>query len=328
MRSWLFTRLLIASLSLLGIIGVSFVLLHLAPGAPVPAGFQEGGERSDAAALAALSARYGLDQPLPERFVRWTARALRLDFGTSFVDHRPVRDRILERLPRTVALNAAALLIILIGGLGWGLYAARHPGSRLDRLGSPLIYAGAALPSFWVALLLQGGLALGLGLFPLSGDASPGAAGLAAPARLLDALWHLALPAFCLAVASVAFVARFTRAHLLETLSSPFLAAGRARGLPASRLLWRHALGAGRLPFLTLAGLLAPTLVSGSVIVERVFAWPGIGSLLFDSLNRRDYPTLLGLTVLSASLVLVATVLVDLLSFAVEPRLRRPGSAS
>lgn len=328
MRRWILTRLGIAVLSLIGILGVAFVLLHLAPGAPVPAGFQEGGQRSDPRAIEALRIRYGLDQPLPERFLRWTSRALRLDFGASFVDHRPVRDRILERLPRTVALNAAALLLILIGGLGWGLYAAAHSGSRLDRFGSPLVYAGAALPSFWVALLLQGGLALGLGLFPLSGDASPGAADLPAPRRLLDALWHLALPALCLALGSVAFVARFTRAHLLETLSSPFLVACRSRGLPEDRLLWRHAIGAGRLPFLTLAGLLAPTLVSGSVIVERVFAWPGLGSLLFESLNRRDYPTLLGLTILSAVLVLTATVLVDLLSFALEPRLRRPGSAT
>lgn len=324
MTTWLLRRLLVALVTLFGITVVTFAIVHLAPGEPVP-GLGGDSRPADAATLQALRARYHLDEPLPVQYGRWVSRVVRLDFGRSFVDHRTVREKILERLPRTVLLNAAALLFIAVVALPLGILAAARPGSRLDRLSGPTLYLLYSLPSFWVALLLQSSLAVGLGLFPLAGIHSEGAASWPAVWRWADAAWHLALPALCLGYGSLAFYARFSRANLLETLSSEFIRAARARGLREGRVLWRHALSNAWIPFLTLGGLLLPAMVSGSVIIERIFAWPGLGSLLFESLFTRDYPTLLGLSSLSAVLVLAGTLGADLLYMVVDPRLRRPG---
>jgi peptide/nickel transport system permease protein len=322
--AYLLRRALVALSTLLGITLITFAVLHLAPGEPVPAVGQ--GERPvDAETLAALRARYGLDRPLARQYAEWVGRVARLEFGRSFVDHRPVRERILERLPRTLWLNLVSLLLIVVTAVPLGAAAAARRDSATDRYGGPVLYVLYSLPAFWVALILQGSLAVGLGLFPLAGLHSEGAGAWSAPWRWLDAVWHMALPAVCLSYGSLAFFARFSRANLLDALSSDFVRAARARGVGEKRLLWRHALANAWIPFLTLTGLLLPTLVSGSVIIERIFAWPGLGSLLFDSLFTRDYPTILGLTSLSAVLVLLGTLGADLLYLAADPRLRRPG---
>ena len=325
MTAWFLRRLLVALVTLFGITVVTFAIVQLAPGEPVP-GLAADSRPADAATLRALRARYHLDEPLVEQYRRWVWRVLRFDFGRSFVDHRAVREKILERLPRTIVLNVAALLLIAVVALPLGVLAAARPDSRLDRFSGPSLYLLYSLPSFWVALLLQSSLAVGLGLFPLSGLHSDGAATWPAAWRWADAAWHLALPATCLGYGSLAFYARFSRANLLEALSSGFVRAARARGLTERRVLWRHALSNAWIPFLTLAGLLLPGMISGSVIIERIFAWPGLGSLLFESLFTRDYPTILGLSSLSALLVLAGTLGADVLYLLVDPRLRRPGS--
>lgn len=324
MSAYLLRRLLIALSTLLGITLITFAVLHLAPGEPTLTA-AEGERPADAETVQALRQRYGLDRPLTVQYLEWVGRVARLDFGRSFVDHRPVRERILERLPRTVLLNLASLLVIISVAVPLGALAAARRDSAVDRLGGPVLYLLYSLPSFWVALILQGSLAVGLGLFPLAGLQSEGAAAWSAPWRWLDAAWHLALPTFCLSYGSLAFYARFSRANLLEALSSDFVQSARSRGIGEGRLLWRHALANAWIPFLTLTGLLLPTLVSGSVIIERIFAWPGLGSLLFDSLFTRDYPTILGLTCLSAVLVLAGILAADLLYLVADPRLRRPG---
>ncbi len=323
MAAYALRRLLTALSTLLGITVITFAVLHLAPGDPAP-GQAVDPLMSDPEVVQALRDRYGLDRPLPAQYAGWVGRVLRLDFGRSLVDHRPVRARILERLPRTLGLNLLALGLILGVAVPLGAAAAARRDGPLDRTSGPILYLLYSLPSFWVALLLQGSLAVGLGLFPLAGLTSDGAAGWSLPARAWDTLWHAALPAFCLAYGSLAFFARFSRANLLEALAADFVRAARARGLREGRLLWRHALAAAAIPFLTLAGLMLPTLVSGSVIIERIFAWPGLGSLLFESLFTRDYPTIMGLTVLSSLLVLAGTLGADLLYLVADPRLRRP----
>ncbi|MFQ5720223.1 MAG: ABC transporter permease [Acidobacteriota bacterium] len=326
MRFWFVRRLVVAGVTLFGITAMTFALVHLAPGEPVP-GLSPENLPADAATVQALRDRYHLDDPLPQQYGRWLGRMARFDFGTSFVDHRPVRDKILERLPRTVTLNIAALLLIAVVAIPLGVLAAARPGSALDRLSGPFLYLLYSLPSFWVALVLQSSLAVTVGLFPLAGLHSEGTAGWTVVGRAADGVWHLALPAICLAYGSLAFYARFSRANLLEALGSDFVRAARARGLGEGRVLWRHALANAWLPFLTLAGLLLPATVSGSVIIERIFAWPGLGSLLFESLFTRDYPTILGLSSLTAVLVLAGTLGADLLYLAADPRLSRPGSA-
>ncbi|MFQ5670304.1 MAG: ABC transporter permease [Acidobacteriota bacterium] len=322
MGTYLLRRLLVALSSLAGITVVTFALAHLAPGEPLP-GAVDAQRPADPQTVHALRQRYGLDRPLPRQYADWVARVIRLDFGRSFVDHRPVRDKILERLPRTLALNLVSLLLIAVIAIPLGVASAAHRDGPLDRIGGPILYALYSLPSFWVALLLQAGLAVGLGFFPLAGLHSDSASGWPFIWRWADAAWHMALPALCLSYGSLAFFARFSRASLLEALAADFTRTARARGLPPGRVVWRHALGASWLPFLTLSGLLLPTLVSGSVIIERIFAWPGIGTLLFDSLLARDYPTILGLSGLTAILVLAGTLGADLLYLLADPRLRR-----
>lgn len=315
---------MVALSTLLGISLVTFAILHLSPGEPEP-GDSLDFRPTDEITLAALRARYGLDRPLAVQYADWVKRLVQLDFGRSFVDHRLVREKILERLPRTVLLNAVAFLLIGVLAIPIGAGAAAHPGSPADRAAAPLLYLLYSLPSFWLALLLQGTVAVGLGAFPLAGLQSEGAEHWSLVRRWGDAAWHLVLPAICLSAGSLAFFARFTRANLLEALGSDFIRAARSRGLPDRRLLWGHALAVSRIPFLTLAGLVLPTLLSGSVVIERIFAWPGLGSLFFESLFARDYPTILGLAVLSALLVLAGTLGVDLLYLVADPRLRRPG---
>lgn len=326
MIAYLFRRLLVAGSTLVGITLVTFVVLHLTPGEPAP-GLNIETRGPDPATIQALRSRYGLDRPLGLQYLDWAGRVARLDFGRSMVDHRPVRTRILERLPRTLALNLAALGIIFTVAIPLGALTAARRNSTVDRAAGFTLYTLYALPSFWVALLLQAGLAVGLGWFPLAGPASEGAATWSPLARWLDGLWHMALPVFCLSYGSLAFFARFARANLLEALSSECVRSARSRGLGPGRILWRHALGQAWIPFLTLAGLLLPTLVSGSVLIERIFAWPGLGALLYESLFTRDYPTILGLTVISATLVVAGTLIADTLYLLADPRLRRPAKS-
>jgi peptide/nickel transport system permease protein len=317
-------RFLVALISLFGITLITFAIVHQTPGEP-SLGSDPSARPADPATLAALRERYGLDRPLPAQYLSWAGRVVRLDFGRSLVDHRPVREKILERLPRTLALNGAALGILLLVAVPLGAWTAARGEGGVD-LALPALSLLHAVPSFWVAILLQGALAVGLGLFPLAGTASEGAAGLPMYRRWTDAGWHLVLPAVSLAHGSLAYFTRFTRANLRAAFIAHHVRAARARGLPESRLLWRHAVAAAAIPFLTLAGLLLPSLVSGSVIIERIFAWPGLGSLLFDSLFTRDYPTILGLATLSALLVLAGTLAADLLYAVADPRLRRPAA--
>jgi len=327
LAAYLLRRLLAAAFTLVGITLVTFLVLPLTPGEP-GGGTAPDTRGPDPAVAQALRQRYGLDRPLARQYAAWAGRVLRLDFGRSLVDHRPVRRRILEHLPRTLALNLAALAIIFTVAIPLGALAASRRGSPADRAGGVALYALYALPSFWVALMLQAALAVGLGWFPLAGMASPEAAAWSLPARLLDGAWHMVLPVFCLSYGSLAYFARFSRANLLDALASESLRAARARGLGPGRILWRHALGQAWIPFLTLAGLLLPTLVSGSVLIERIFAWPGLGGLMYESLFARDYPTILGLTTLTAGLVVAGTLLADTLYLVADPRLRRPAEPS
>ena len=327
MMSYLLRRLLAAAATLVGITLITFLVLHLTPGEPGP-GLAPDTRGPDPETVQALRERYGLDRPLAAQYMAWAGRVVRLDFGRSMVDHRPVRRRILERLPYTLALNLAALAVIFAVAIPLGALAAARRGSPADKAGGITLYALYALPSFWVALLLQAGLAVGLGWFPLAGIASPGAGSWNLALRWLDTIWHMILPVFCLSYGSLAFFARFARANLLEALASENIRAARSRGLGPGRVLWRHALGQTWIPFLTLAGLLLPTLVSGSILIERIFAWPGLGGLMYESLFTRDYPTILGLTTITAVLVVSGTLLADLLYLVADPRLRRPVGSS
>jgi peptide/nickel transport system permease protein len=312
-------RLALAVPTLFGIAVIVFLLLHLAPGGPGTGG-ADAARRVSGKAAEEMRRLYGLDRPLPEQFARWMGRVVRLDLGESFVDHRPVSERIREALPHTLALNGLALLFALGLAIPLGVLAGGSPESGFDRASSAALFALYSLPTFWAALLLQTLFAVQLRWLPLYGTASDAApAGLAG---LADRLAHLALPVTCLTYGTLAFVARLVRSGVAEARSSDYVLAARARGASRARAIWGHAFPNALLPVITLAGLLLPALLSGSVIVERIFAWPGLGRLYFDSILARDYPVILALSLLSAVATLAATLVADVALAAADPRVR------
>jgi peptide/nickel transport system permease protein len=312
-------RLALAVPTLFGIAVIVFLLLHLAPGGPGTGG-ADAARRVSGKAAEEMRRLYGLDRPLPEQFARWMGRVVRLDLGESFVDHRPVSERIREALPHTLALNGLALLFALGLAIPLGVLAGGSPESGFDRASSAVLFALYSLPTFWAALLLQTLFAVQLRWLPLYGTASDAApAGLAG---LADRLAHLALPVTCLTYGTLAFVARLVRSGVAEARSSDYVLAARARGASRARAIWGHAFPNALLPVITLAGLLLPALLSGSVIVERIFAWPGLGRLYFDSILARDYPVILALSLLSAVATLAATLVADVALAAADPRVR------
>ncbi|HEY1434110.1 MAG TPA: ABC transporter permease [Thermoanaerobaculia bacterium] len=317
--SYVARRLLLAVPTLLGITVVVFLLLHLAPGAP-GAGGADSARRVSARAAEQMRHLYGLDRPLPEQFALWIGRVVRLDLGESFVDHRPVAERIREALPNTLALNGLALMLSLAVAIPLGVVAGGNPEGLFDRASGAALFALYSLPTFWAALLLQTLFAVQLRWLPLYGTASDAAPG--GLAGLGDQLAHLALPVTCLTYGTLAFVARLVRSGVAEARASDYVLAARARGASRRRAVWRHAFPNALLPVITLTGLLLPALLSGSVIVERIFAWPGLGRLYFDSILARDYPVILALSLLSAVATLAATLAADIAVAAADPRVR------
>lgn len=263
----------------------------------------------------ALERELGLDRPLPVRFARWLGGALAGDLGVSFRTRRPVAREILERLGPTLELNAAAVALIAGIGLPLGWWAARRSAARGARWGSVALLALYALPTLWVALLLQQLLAVRLGLLPLYGRTDPGDSG-----GLAARLAHLALPATTLALHQIAFVTLFAR----DTARSGFLSrhAQRARsaGLAESRIFARHGLRPSLVPLAALFGLMVPGLASGSVLIENVFAWPGLGTYFVQAVLARDVPVVTGLALLASGLTVSGSLLADALAGAADPR--------
>ncbi len=301
---------------------VVFALIHLLPGDPL--GEDEGSvqRHQTAAQIAELRALYHLDEPVHRQFLMWLGDLLRGDLGLSFHDRRPVAEKIGERLPVSMTLNALALALMLGLSVPLGVLAAWRPGSRLDRLTGAWTYALYALPVFWAGLLLQLVFSARLGWLPLYGLASDGARALGPAGRLGDRLAHLVLPTVCLAYGGLAYLSRFVRANLLEGVSGEFTRAARARGLSAFAVLVRHGFRQSAVPMLTLAGFMLRHLVAGSVLVEWIFAVPGLGLLFVDAVLQRDVPVVMGLTLLSSAATLGGIFLADLLYAVADPRVR------
>jgi peptide/nickel transport system permease protein len=303
----------------LAIAALNFVLLHMAPGdaADIIAA-QSGG--SSAEFVAELRQAFGLDRPLYQQFFIYIARLLTFDLGYSFVQHRPVFDLIIERVPATLLLMLTAIVIAFVIGVLLGIVAAMRHRRLLDSLVSVLALIVYATPQFWLGLMLIVLFSITFGILPSGGMATIGAE-MSAPARVLDIGRHLVLPALTLGLFYVAVYARLMRASMLEVYSFDFITAARAKGLSEARVGLVHAASNALLPVVTLAGVQIGHLLGGSILVETVFGWPGLGRLVFDALLQRDLNLLLGILFVSSVVVVIANLLVDLLYGLLDPRI-------
>lgn len=327
MSSYAGRRLLYALFTFFGITMATFALVHLVPGDPVALYAGRAGPRSlPPAMLDAIRHEHHLDLPLPQQYAWWIRGIVTLDFGRSMLDGRPVSERIAEKLPNTIELNLLAFLLAAALGIPAGLWSAARAGRRSERASAVGFFLLYSLPLFWVALLLQEYLAVRHPLLPLMGRTSDGYLDLGPGGRIVDALRHLLLPVITLAYGQLAIFARFSRAALTEVIGQDFITTARAKGASGSAILWHHALRNALIPLITLLGLIIPALISGSVIVERIFQWDGIGLLYYEAILSRDYPTVLALTVLAAALTLAASILADLLYAVADPRIRLSGT--
>lgn len=314
MPAYVFGRLLRAVPLLLGLTVVIFALIHAAPGGPLTVYLTNPNVTPED--IARLERALGLDRSLPEQYLSWLSAFLRGDWGFSYVDGRPVLDRILERLPATIELMVSAFVLALALALGLGCLAGLRPGGRLDRLVSSASIVGISLPTFWLGLVLQLVFAVELRWFPTAGRMGPGGG-----ARLA----HLVLPTATLALLYASSWIRYVRTSLKETLSREFVRAGRARGLPERRLLLRHALPNALFPLVTVLALDVALLFSGAVVTETVFGWPGMGTLLVDSVYRRDYSVLMGILMAGSVLIVLSSLVADVAYGWLDPRVRLEG---
>jgi peptide/nickel transport system permease protein len=300
-----------------GILVVAFVAVHTAPGDPVLA---LAGEHGDAKYYAFIRAKFGLDRPLPEQLVVYAGRVVSGDFGLSFVHGRPVAAVIAERLPATILLIGTALAVSTTIGVALGVLAARRAGQPSDLVLRTAALLAHAMPSFWLAQMAAITLAVGTGWFPVQGltDARHAFTGWR---YALDVLHHLALPALVLAASELALTTRLTRTGVLDALATDYVRTARAKGLPEQGVV-RHALCNALLPVVTVVGSRAGLVVTGAVLVETVFAWPGLGQLLLSSIQTRDVPVLLGLFLLASLTVIVANLVTDLAYAWLDPRIR------
>jgi peptide/nickel transport system permease protein len=318
---WVAGRLLQGLLTVALATVLAFILMRLAPGDPLAV---LGHDRPlTAEARAQLEARYGLDRPVGAQFAAWAAGLARGDLGASIATGQPVTRLLLDRLPASLLLGGVVLLLTFGLGIPLGVLQARHPGSIADRLLGGLSLAAWAVPTFWLGLVLAGAFAVRWRLLPAAGMTDPLLDPAAPwPVRAADVLRHLVLPAATLTVVSIAAVMRYQRAAMRAALAQPSVLAARARGLPERAVVWRHAWRNALGPVIALLGLWLPLLVTGAVFVEYVFDWPGVGQLAAMAVSARDYPVVMGVTLVVAATTIAGNVVADLLHAAADPRIR------
>lgn len=308
---------------LLGISFVSFMVMALAPGSPVDL-MTDMNPKASPEARVQLEKYYGLDKPLHVQYRLWLGRIVQGDLGTSFSrDRRPVLDKILEALPITLMINVLDLALILMLAIPIGIYSAARQYSLADRITTVLVFIGFAMPSFWIALLAMMLFGEYLGWLPISGLRSLDYDSMTMLGKVGDRIAHLILPVGIAAVTGLAGMSRYMRSSMLEVLRQDYVQTARAKGLSERVVLMRHALRNALLPVVTLLGLSIPGLIGGAVIAETIFAIPGMGRLFYTSVLARDYPVVMGITLIGALLTLVGNLLADLMYVAVDPRLRK-----
>src|ERR1043166_2779840 len=302
MHSFILRRLLLAVPTLLGVLVVAFLLLYVAPGDPVQAMI---GERADPETIARLRAQLHLDDPLYARFGFYVGNVVRGDLGRSYITNRPITQDIRERFPKTLQLAGAAMLLATCIGISLGVVSARRPGGLADRFALGLAYVGISFPVYWVGLLLILFFAVTLRWLPPSGFGS---------------LRFLVLPALTLGMRSIAFLARMTRSTMMEALNSDFIRTARAKGLSERVVTARHALRNALIPIITVLGLDFGAYLTGSILTETIFSWPGIGRYVVNAIARRDLPAIQGAVLFLSAVFVLVNLLTDIAYAKADPR--------
>lgn len=321
MVSYIAKRLLLMVPLIIGITLITFLVVHLPPGGPVEVE-TEMSMKASAQARENLKKLYGLDKPLHEQYFDWLKRLVTLDFGTSFVDGKPVIKKIGERIPVTLEINLLSLLIIFVIAIPIGVIAATRQYSVFDKLSTIFVFVGFSTPTFWLALLCMILFGVTLGLLPISGIRSIDASEMGTFERLFDHLKHLIMPVTLSAFGGIAGLSRYSRSSMLEVIRQDYIRTARAKGLAESTVMSRHALRNALMPVVTILGLSVPGLIGGAVIFETIYAIPGMGQLFFSSAMSRDYPTIMGVLVIGAVLTLIGNLLADISYALIDPRIR------
>ena len=309
-----------------------FLLIHAAPGDPT---LMLLGEETNAAEVAKAKERWGLDQPLYVQYLKFLKSAAAGDFGRSFKYTEPVIRVIMTRLPATIELAFFAIIIATLLAIPLGVWAGSKPNTWIDNLGTTFGLFGISMPSFWLAIMLILLLAGVLNILPTAGRSTYGVAGPEQTGFYIldsilqrnwravwDGLTHIFLPALALGVNMLGILMRVTRSSILEVMSEDYVQTARAKGLRENKIVWRHVARNALIPVITVVGLELGTLLSGSIIVETVFAWPGSGSLLITALNARDYPLVTGVVMTYTVAFVSINLIIDALYAVIDPRIR------
>ncbi|HEY0971453.1 MAG TPA: ABC transporter permease [Gemmatimonadales bacterium] len=302
MFSFIARRLLLAVPTLLGVLVVVFLLIYVAPGDPVQ---EMVGERADAATIARLRAELRLDDPLHVQFAHYAGGVMRGDLGRSYITNRPITQDLLERFPKTLQLAGAAMFLAAVTGISVGVATARRPGGWLDRLALGGTYLGISFPVYWVGLILILIFAVELRWLPPSGAGG---------------IEYLILPAFALGMRSIAFLARVTRSSMLDVLGSDLVRTARAKGLREGVVVTRHALRNALIPIITVLGLDFGYYLTGSILTETIFSWPGLGRYVVNAITRRDLPAIQGAVLFLSVVFVMVNLITDLLYAKADPR--------
>jgi peptide/nickel transport system permease protein len=317
MTQFILRRLLYTLITLIGISILSWVIITQAPGSPIALTLDP---KVSPKIIEQMEKNYDLDKPVYQQYFLWLKRLFSGNLY-SFKDGRPVMKKIGERIWNTLLLNLVAILIIFSLAIPLGIFSAKRQYSFLDNLGTFGAYLGISIPSFWLAYLLILGTVKLFG-YPVLGMRSFVTEDFTGAEVILDRLWHLMLPSIILAIGGIAALSRYTRSSMLEVIRQDYVRTAKAKGLPEETVYYKHALRNALLPIITLFGFLIPGLIGGSIIMETVFAWPGIGRLAYQAVLARDYPVVMTINTITAVLVLIGNFVADILYGIADPRIR------
>ncbi|MCT8136326.1 ABC transporter permease [Anaerobacillus sp. CMMVII] len=313
MTTYLIRRLVMMIPILFGISIISFAIMYAAPGKPAVMNLDPDISVED---REKQMEKLGLNKPPHEQYLIWMGNVVKGDFGTSFTKKQPVKDMILDRLPNTLILMLFSTILAVIISIPFGVLSATKQYSKLDYGVTITSFLGLATPNFWLGLMLIMLFSVQLGWTPVGGVST-----LNADFSILDRLHHLILPAIVLATADMAGLTRYTRSSMLEVINQDYIRTARAKGFRERTVIYKHGLRNGLIPIITIFGLMLPTFIGGSVIVESLFSWPGIGKLFIDATFERDYPVIMAITMFGAVLTVIGNLIADILYAVMDPRI-------